>query len=187
MGVYVSLLRGINVGGSKVILMDDLKKVFEKLGFSKVKTLIQSGNVVFVAEKKNPSMLQEMIRDGIRNRFKFDVEVLVFSLDEFEKIVEKNPFDERKLKSSGRIHLTMLFEKPHKERVAAFYEAKNNVPKESVSDDFEVIGSTVYTLCRNGWAKSPFSGSVILKFLKVDATTRNLDTMKKLVEIGKNI
>ena len=44
---YVALLRGINVGGRKVIKMDALARVFVSLGFKSVKTYIQSGNVIF--------------------------------------------------------------------------------------------------------------------------------------------
>ena len=44
---YVALLRGINVGGNNIIKMDELKQIFEEIGFSGVKTYIQTGNVIF--------------------------------------------------------------------------------------------------------------------------------------------
>jgi len=43
---YVALLAGINVGG-RTIKMADLKALFESLGFTEVKTLLASGNVLF--------------------------------------------------------------------------------------------------------------------------------------------
>ncbi|MDP2890814.1 MAG: DUF1697 domain-containing protein [Bacteroidota bacterium] len=49
---YVSILRGINVGGNRKVLMKDLKSLYEGLGFSKVETYIQSGNVVFESDLK---------------------------------------------------------------------------------------------------------------------------------------
>ncbi len=49
MPIYISMLRGINVGGHKRIKMDQLRKSFEALGFEQVRTYIQSGNVVFKA------------------------------------------------------------------------------------------------------------------------------------------
>ena len=51
MDKYISILRGINVGGNRKILMKDMEVLFEKLVFLKVETFIQSGNVVFESEK----------------------------------------------------------------------------------------------------------------------------------------
>ena len=181
MPVYISLLRGINVGGSKVILMPDLKKVFENSGFSEVKTYIQSGNVVFQSEKKHPQELAGVIKGAIKSRFKFDVGVMVLVLDELEKMLEDNPFGEVRLKTGERIYLTVLSGKPAKEKVNELSKMKNG------TDDVEIIDQTVYVVCRKGYAKSQFNNNAIEKVLCVNATTRNLETMKKLVEIGKNI
>jgi len=52
---YVALLRGINLGGHKIVKMDQLRKTFEELGFADVKTYIQSGNVVFKAPASAPA------------------------------------------------------------------------------------------------------------------------------------
>ncbi len=48
--IYISLLRGINVSGQKKIIMEDLKVLYESLGFSDVVTYIQSGNVIFESD-----------------------------------------------------------------------------------------------------------------------------------------
>jgi uncharacterized protein (DUF1697 family) len=179
--VYIALLRGINVGGSKVILMADLKKAFEKLDFSKVQTYIQSGNVVFASEKKSTAELENAIKTAIKSRFKFEVEVLVLGLDELERIVMKNPFDENKLKTGERIYFTILSQKASKEKTIALHAVKSSV------DEFEIAERTVYVLCRKGYAKSAFNNGSIEKILKIIATSRNLETMKKLVKIGKGV
>lgn len=51
MTLYIALLRGINVGGHKVIKMAELKRVFESIGLKQVKTYIQSGNIVFESKE----------------------------------------------------------------------------------------------------------------------------------------
>ncbi len=51
MTIYIALLRGINVGGHKIIKMADLKQAFESIGLKQVKTYIQSGNIVFNLRK----------------------------------------------------------------------------------------------------------------------------------------
>ena len=59
---YIALLRGINVGGHKKILMADLRELFEKLNFKNVKTYIQSGNVVFHSTEEKIDVLESKIK-----------------------------------------------------------------------------------------------------------------------------
>ncbi len=59
METIISILRGINVGGKNKIPMAELKAIYEKAGFKNVTTYIQSGNVVFSADKKELSTLPE--------------------------------------------------------------------------------------------------------------------------------
>lgn len=179
--VYIALLRGINVGGNKVVLMADLRKTFENLGFSEVTTYIQSGNVVFVGNGKSTKEFEGEIRDAVKRRFKFDVEVLVLELTDLEDIISKNPFGERRLKEGERIYFTILSGKPVKEKVTELYKIKNDV------DEIEVIDKTAYVLCRMGYAKSLYNNGAIEKVLGLKATSRNLETMNKLVDLGKNI
>ena len=181
MPIYISLLRGINVGGSKIVLMDDLKKAFEKSGFSEVETYIQSGNVIFISEKKTMSELEGLIKAAIKSKFDFDVGILVLELDELQEIIRKNPFGKDKLRAGEKIYFTILSEKPSKDKIAELHKTKSPV------DDFEIINKTVYVFCRKGYTKSPFNNNSVEKVLRVNGTTRNLETMKKLVEIGKAI
>jgi uncharacterized protein (DUF1697 family) len=186
--VYIALLRGVNVGGSKVILMADLKRIFEKLGFANVKTYIQSGNVVFSSAKRRTIEIEGSIKAAIDRRFGFDIGATVLGVDELEKMIKVNPFGEDKLKSGGRVHLTLLLGKPSKEKMDAVAELRENSLKNSHDgDDLEIIDRSIYVLCRNGWAKSPFNSSVTEKILKVDTTSRNLETMKKLAGMGRSL
>jgi len=57
MAVYISLIRGINVGGHKLVKMDQLRAALEKLGFQKVQTYIQSGNIVVQLPKQSASTI----------------------------------------------------------------------------------------------------------------------------------
>ena len=58
MNTYISILRGINVSGHKLIKMDALKNLFQKLGYQQVQTYIQSGNVVFCSDEKDSAKLE---------------------------------------------------------------------------------------------------------------------------------
>ena len=79
MNTYISLLRGINVSGQKKILMAELKALYEDLGFTNVKTYIQSGNVVFEYKETEASTLQEMIFAKINNHYGFEVPNLILT------------------------------------------------------------------------------------------------------------
>ena len=61
MTTYISILRGINVSGQKLIKMVDLQKTYEKLGFGSITTYVQSGNVVFTEKKATPKELAASI------------------------------------------------------------------------------------------------------------------------------
>ena len=90
MPTYISLLRGINVSGQKRILMTDLKELYEKLGFSDVKTYIQSGNVVFNFDKTSATKLQQLVFDKIQSKYGFEVPNLILNPSEVEKIFNYN-------------------------------------------------------------------------------------------------
>ncbi len=50
--IKIAILRGINVGGKRKILMSDLRSMCEDVGLKKVKTYIQSGNIIFTSDKQ---------------------------------------------------------------------------------------------------------------------------------------
>ena len=89
MNTYICILRGINVSGHKIIKMDELKNLFQKLGFNAVQTYIQSGNVVFQSEQSNQKELELLIANRVMEVFGFDVPVLVKSINEFQFILSK--------------------------------------------------------------------------------------------------
>jgi uncharacterized protein (DUF1697 family) len=79
MAQFISILRGINVGGHKKIRMADLKVLYRSLGFTNVVTYIQSGNVLFECATQNPTNLSEMIEQAIFEKYGFEVPVLVLT------------------------------------------------------------------------------------------------------------
>ena len=72
MNTYISLLRGINVSGQKIIKMADLKTLFESLGFTNVKTYIQSGNIVFCSKESDHHEIKNLIERKIEEVYKSD-------------------------------------------------------------------------------------------------------------------
>lgn len=99
--IYVAMLRGINVSGQKIVKMESLRASFEALGFSRVRTYVQSGNVVFEAQKGFLDSLSEKIREKILSDYGFSVPLIPRTSGEMRKVVSNNPFlNEREIDRS---------------------------------------------------------------------------------------
>src|SRR5436305_12927810 len=112
MTAFVSLFRGINVGGHHKIRMGDLKELHEALGFKDVFPYIQSGNVVFTSDDAEVARLQRHIEDGFEKKFGFHVEVFVRTSAELRDIIENNPFQGQQSKESKWVAVMFLAARP---------------------------------------------------------------------------
>src|SRR5258708_28718277 len=83
---YIALLRGINVGGQKPIKMTELKRLFAAEGFGRVQTYIQSGNVVFTADRAEEPLRRQLERE-IAAAFGFPVTLALRTADELERLI----------------------------------------------------------------------------------------------------
>jgi uncharacterized protein (DUF1697 family) len=89
---YVAFLRGINVGGGRLIKMADLKTCLEKAGLKDVRTFIASGNVIFASDK-NKAALKDLIEKTLEKQFGFSVEILILDENQMTKLVKVIPKD----------------------------------------------------------------------------------------------
>ena len=88
---FVGLLRGINVGGSNIIRMADLRASFESMGFTEVETYIQSGNVVFSSRAADKARLERTIESSLSAAFGYDSRVVLVSDQELERVLAQAP------------------------------------------------------------------------------------------------
>ena len=88
---YVALLRGINVGGHNIIAKDDLRRCFEEMGFSRVRTYIQSGNIVFRAAEGEGEQLTARVEAGLSERFSYAARAVVLSYAEYRALLNAAP------------------------------------------------------------------------------------------------
>ena len=174
---FIALLRGINVGGRKSVPMAELGKLLESQGFSNVVTYIQSGNAVFSSSMKEAA-IQKKIEEALLARFGFEVIVFVLSSSKLSSFLKANPFAKRSLHEGERIYFTLLSSKPEPAN-AAKLSALNGQ-----GDELVAVGDVVYIFCRGGYGRSAFSNPAVEKILKLSATTRNSETMKKLDELA---
>ncbi|WP_336067315.1 DUF1697 domain-containing protein [Mesoflavibacter sp. CH_XMU1404-2] len=94
MKTYVAFLRGINVGGHHKILMKDLRELLNSIGFKDVKTYIQSGNVIFKSDVENNSLLEEKILNIIKDKYNYNIDVVVKQPQDIQAILDNSPFDQ---------------------------------------------------------------------------------------------
>ena len=85
---YIALLRGVNVSGKNKLAMAELKQCFEAIGFTEVRTHLNSGNVLFSGEGEG---LPERIQAMIRERFGLDVPVLVITQEWLRHVLQQAP------------------------------------------------------------------------------------------------
>lgn len=176
---FNAFLRGINVGGQKKIKMADLRQVLEANGLHNVQTYIQSGNIVFQSEETNHTKLEEAVNKIILSAFGFDVPVLILTVEKLMKILNTNPYADDPDKKS--LYFVLLKNHPNSDLVNEFSKVKFE------NEDFFITDHCVYLCCKAGYGKAKLSNNLIERKLKVEATARNLRTMRKMVELGQNI
>ena len=114
MKAYISLLRGINVGGKHKIKMDELSALYESLGLENVSTYLQSGNVLFNFSLSDKNKLSTMVEEKIGYYFKTNIIVLIRTYSEMLQIINNNPFPNSKSVDANRLYITFLSEEPSK-------------------------------------------------------------------------
>ena len=179
MQTYISIIRGINVSGQKLIKMTDLKAMYENMGFSEVKTYIQSGNVIFKASSTPSAKLAEQITAHIMKTFGFEAPVLVKTIEEWEKVTRNNPFL-AKDPEHKKMYVTLLSAIADKNHIESI------TPDIYGDDEFHIADDVVYLFFPTiGYGNTKLSNNFFEKKLKLNATTRNWATINKLLEMAK--
>ena len=168
---FIVLLRGINVSGKNKLPMADLRELLISLQFQNVQTYIQSGNIILESNLSKTEIC-ELINQGIKTKFDYDVPVLAKTIPEWEKAIEKYPYPTENEKI---VAFTFLDKKTEITTI----EIKN------IGEDlFKIENDLVYIYCPNGFGKSKITNNLFEKKLKITATTRNLRTTLKLLELA---
>lgn len=171
---YVAFLRAINVGGHTV-KMDHLRRLFEALGFTNVETFIASGNVIFDAQSKTTSALEQKIEKHLGKMLGYEVRTFVRAASELAAVANHKPFSETELKAAGHtLYVGFMADKPSNEATRKLLSLSR------ATDDFAVHGHEVYWLCRTRFSESKVSGALLEKTLGMRATFRNVNTVRRM-------
>jgi len=165
--IHIALLRGINVGGNKMVAMSDLRDMAERLGLRDARTLLQSGNLVF-SSGKSPAQLEKLLEREIGA----NVSVMVRTAEEWRAVVARNPFAEEAKRDPGRL-LVMALKEPA--------DAKTLVmPGPEIARG---SGREIYLYYPDGQGTSKLTNAVIEKKLGTRGTARNWNTVMKLAAL----
>ena len=159
--------------------MGDLREFLTELGFTRVQTLLQSGNVVFEAGERSPQELEIFLAEETEQRFALTTEFVVRSPEDIAAVIARNPFPDEAIQDPG--HLLVLFMK--KEPLEKDIEAlqASIVGREVVHAD----GKHVYAIFPDGIGDSKLISQLDRKLGKT-WTGRNWNTVSKLAEMTKN-
>src|SRR5262245_22052760 len=107
----VALLRGINVGGKRIVPMAELRAIADRLGYDEVETYIQSGNLVFAA-KVDPAAAERALENAIEKKMGFFVDVVVRTAAAWKKYAGKTAFPDAAEARPNLLHLALCKRKP---------------------------------------------------------------------------
>jgi uncharacterized protein (DUF1697 family) len=176
-GIHVALLRGINVGGKRILPMKELAGIFVAAGAMDVVTYIQSGNVVCAASGAVAKKLPEVVERAIEKRFGFSVPIVMRSAEELGEVTRKNPFL-AKVPGAERLHVAFLAGAPKAGGVAKLD------PKRSPPDEFVVRGREIYLNLPNGAGKTKLTNAYLDSTLGTTSTMRNWRTVLTLLDLA---
>ena len=174
MTTHVALLRGINVGGHKQIAMADLRGMLERLGFTAVRSLLNSGNLVFRADAQAGSKLERLLEVETEKRLGLTADFLVRTAAEWAAAIAGNPFPDEAGRDPGHLLVMFLKGAPGPEAVAALQAAITG--REVVSAD----DRHAYLVYPDGIGRSRLTNALIEKKLGTRGTARNWNTVLRL-------
>jgi uncharacterized protein (DUF1697 family) len=172
MARLVALLRGINLGAKRRVPMADLRELVAELGYEDVRTVLQSGNVIFTGAK---AKARETLEAGLEDRYGFKVDVVLRTMEEVRAVVENEPFGDE-ASDLTRLFVVFLPSKPNAAALAALAE------KDFAPDKFEAGARELYAWCPEGMQNSGLMRALGKPGLAETATVRNMSTVKKLLE-----
>ena len=178
MNTYIALLRGVNLAGKRKVAMADLRAMLTALRFTNPQSLLQSGNLVFQSDARNPAQLERLLETETLKRLKLQTEYFVRTTKEWDAVVAANPFPAEAKKDPGHLVVCALKDSPTPTAVKALQAAIKG--RETV----RAKGNHAYIYYPDGIGRSKLTAAVIDKHLGTRGTARNWNTTLKLAALA---
>ena len=180
MGTYIAFLRGINVGGQKLIKMPELVRIFSAAGCKNVRTYQQAGNVIFESRSTSRKGLTKKIEASLEAGLGYRIPVAVRSVPELEQVIARNPFNKFNRSKDLMLLVVFLAEDPNPKPSLPFISKSEKVEIFAMADG---VAFVVARRKKNGWFGFP--NGVVEKAFKVVATTRQWSTVQNVVNAAE--
>lgn len=174
MTVRIALLRAVNLPSHGKAAMSDLRDHFTALGFAEVKTLLQSGNVVFRGGMREGGALERYLETETEKRLGLKTDFFVRTAKEWEALVARNPFPDEAKKDPSHLVVMFLKDAADKKAVAELQAAITG------PEVVRAEGRHAYITYPAGIGRSKLTNALIEKKLGTRSTGRNWNTVLKL-------
>jgi uncharacterized protein (DUF1697 family) len=174
---YVALIRAINVPGHHTLRMEGVRATFGAAGCARVRTCIQSGNVIFECARASHATIRRRIQQQFSEQLDAEPEIVLRSAREMERLVGSDPF--KGVAAAGprvKLYVAFLVRKPRRTPTFPLVSLKEAMTAVSMAKR-EVF--LVSRLKPNGFFGFP--NNFVEEALGVPATTRNWSTVMKIV------
>src|SRR5579871_1086526 len=174
MTVHIALLRGVNVAGHGMVAMAELRKCVAELGFADVRTLLQSGNLVFRSNKGPTAAIERLLEKEIAARLDLRTDFMVRTAAEWDRIIADNPFPTETKNNPARLVVVALKGEGERKDVDTLRTAFTG------PEIIHAAGRQLYIVYPNGQGRSRLTNALIEKKLGIRGTARNWNTVLKL-------
>ena len=174
MKTYAIFLRGVTPTGKNRVPMADLRSALAKAGLRDVRTYIQSGNVI-AGSDLGPAAIESRVHEVILKEIGADLAVVARTHPQINKILKNNPFP---ADAAARTYYTLFASAP----AAALAAGLRQI--DFAPDEVQIVGDTLYTLYATKHSDSKFNNNFYERKLKIAATTRNFNTLSRLLELS---
>jgi len=176
----VALLRAVNVAGRGRLAMSDLRAVAEALGFTAVRMLLQSGNLVFEARARKAAELERGLEAALKQHLGIETDFIIRSAKELDAVIAANPFPEHAKSAPSRLLVMFMKDRIAAKAVDALQEASKG------PEIIRRAGRELYIVYPDGIGRSRLTGALIERKLGTRGTGRNWNTVCKLADLARS-
>ena len=172
----IALLRGVNLGKARRIAMADVRAALEAAGWRAVRSVGQSGNLVFEADEADEAELESVAERALAG-VGLTTEVVVRGRDAWRAMMAANPFPEAARSDPSHLLAVVLKSDPRPDAEADLAA----VPGE---ERVKIVGRTAFIVYPEGIAGTRLGGATLDKALGARGTGRNWNTVVKLATLA---
>jgi uncharacterized protein (DUF1697 family) len=180
MTTRIALLRAINVAGHQKIAMSDLRGFLEDLGYGDVRSVLQTGNLIFTVESSSTAALERHLEAESEKRLGLGTEFFVRSDRQWSRVIADNPFPAEAERDPSRLLVQFLKKTPVAGGVEALQAAIRG------PEILRSVGKQLYVVFPDGVGDSKLTTKIIERKLGVVGTGRNWNTVLKIGKLASD-